>query len=93
MDASPRGPSLGNILEIYSPPPWLVQRKSGNQAKVLMVRNWKSIWDAIRSTPGASPPHFGGRMRRAEGVCIGKGQTKCNQGRKASGGKSVSTAI
>ena len=71
----------GNILESYSPPPWLVQRMSENQAKVLMARNWKSIWDAIRSTPGAFPPHFGGRMRRAEGDCIGKGQTKGNQGR------------
>ena len=93
MDAFPSGPSLGNILESYSPPPWLVQRKSENQAKVLMVRNWKSIWDAIRSTPGASQTYFGGRMRRAEGDCIGKEQTKGNQGRKASGGKSVSTPI
>ena len=81
MDAFPSGPSLGNILESYSPPPWLVQRKSENQAKV------------FRSSPGASPPHFGGRMRRAEGDSIGKGQTKGNQGRKASGGKSVSTPI
>ena len=27
------------------------RRKRGNQTKVLVVRNWKSTWDAIRSTP------------------------------------------
>ena len=37
-----------------------------NQTKVLVVRNQKSIWDAIRSTPGASPPHLGGRTGRDE---------------------------
>ena len=37
------------------------QRRSRNQAKVLMARNWTSIWDAIRSTPGTSPPLLGGR--------------------------------
>ena len=30
--------------------------KRANQTKVLVVRNSKSICDAIRSTPGASPP-------------------------------------
>ena len=29
-----------------------------------MVKNWTSVWDAIRSTPGASPPHFYVRMGR-----------------------------
>ena len=39
-------------------------------SKVLMVRNWTSLWDAIRSTPGASPPCLGGRDGRDEyGVC------------------------
>ena len=41
------------------------QRKRANQTK-----SWwhgtKSIWDAIKSTPGASPPHLGGRARRDE---------------------------
>ena len=60
------------------------QRKRGNQAKVLMVRNWTSVCDAIRSTPGASPPHLSGRTRRDEyGACISKGQIKSDQGRKA----------
>ena len=76
MDVFPSGLSLGDIPEGYSAPPWWHQRKRGNQAKVLMVRNWTSIWDAIRSTPGASPPHLGGRARRDEyGTCIAKGQT------------------
>ena len=61
MDVSSSGLSSGDIPEGYSAPPWWHQRKRGNQAKVLMVRNWTSIWDAIRSTPGASPPLLGGR--------------------------------
>ena len=40
------------------------QRKRGNQGKVLIVRNWTSIWDAIRPTPGASPPLLSGRTGR-----------------------------
>ena len=39
---------------------WIASEAS----KVLMVRNWTSVWDAIRSTPDASPPHHYGRMRR-----------------------------
>ena len=54
-------------------------------SKVLTVRNWTSVKDAIRSTPGASPPRLGGRARRDEcGACTGKGQTKSDQGRRAS---------
>ena len=40
------------------------QRKRENQSKVLVVKNWTSIWDAIRSTPGASPPCLNDRTRR-----------------------------
>ena len=50
-------------------------------------RSWwyetKSIWDAISSTPGASPPCLNGRVRKAEGTCVIKGQTKSDQGRIA----------
>ena len=50
-----------------------------------MVRSWTSVWDVIRSTPGASSRHLGGRTRRDEnGTSVGDGQTKFNQGRKAS---------
>ena len=50
-----------------------------------MVRNWTSVWDAIRSTPGASSGHLGGRTRRDEkGTYVREGQTKFDQGRKAS---------
>ena len=37
-----------------------------NQTKVLAVRNEKSIWGAIRSTLGASPPRLSGRTGRDE---------------------------
>ena len=47
-------------------------------------RSWwygtKSIWDAIRSAPGASPPCLNGGVRKAEGTCVVKGQTKTDQG-------------
>ena len=53
-------------------------------SKFFMVRSWTSVWDAIKSIPGASPPHLGGRTRRDEyGAYVSKGQTKSNQGRKA----------
>ena len=43
-----------------------------------------AVRDAIRSTPGASPPHLGGKTGREEyGACVGKGQTKSDQERKA----------
>ena len=61
--------------------PWVASEVS----KVLRVRNWTSLRGAIRSTPGASPPHLHGRTGRDEyGTCVGKGETKSNQGRKAS---------
>ena len=50
--------------------------------------------DAIRSTPGTSPPHLGGRTGRdADCACVGKGQTKSNQEGKAFGVTSVYTPI
>ena len=49
------------------------------------MKSWVSSRDAIRSTPGTSPPHLGGRTGRdADCACVGKGQTKSNQRRKAS---------
>ena len=63
-------------------------------SKVIMVKNWTSVRDANRSTPGASPPHLGGRTKRDKcDTCIGKGQTKCDQEGKAFGVKSVYTPI
>ena len=60
--------------------PWVASEAS----EVLMVRNWTSVWDAIRSTPGASPPHLGGKTWRDKfSACVSKGQTKSNQERKA----------
>ena len=44
------------------------------------VKGWTLVRDAIRSTPGASPPHLGGRTGRDEhDACVGKGQTKYDQ--------------
>ena len=61
----------------------IAPRVAPEVSKVLMMRNWMSVRDAIRSTPGASPSRLGGRARRDEyGACIGKGQTKSDQGRK-----------
>ena len=55
------------------------------KGKFLMVRNWTLAWEAIRSTPGASASHLSGRTRRDDyGACISKGQTKSDEGRKAS---------
>ena len=50
---------------------WEAFRRVGPQvaseaSKVLMVRGWTAERDAIRSTPGASPPCLGGRTGRNE---------------------------
>ena len=42
--------------------PWVASEAS----KVLIVRSWMSVRDAIRSTPGASPSHLGDRTRRVK---------------------------
>ena len=63
-------------------------------ASEVMMKSWMTGRDAIRSTPGTSPPHLGGRTERVEdGACIGKGQTKSDQEGKAFGVKSVYTPI
>ena len=55
--------------------PWVASEAS----KVLTVRNWTSVWDAIRSTPGASIHCLGGRTGIYKyGICINKGQTTSN---------------
>ena len=67
--------------------PWVASEASE-------VKSWTSVRDAIRSTPGASPPCLGGRARGDEyGRCIGKGQTKSDQEGKAFGVTSVYTPI
>ena len=69
-------------------------RVASEASKVLMVKNWTSVRDAIRSTPGASPPRLSGRTRRDTcDACIGKGNTKSDQEGKAFGVKSVYTTI
>ena len=53
-------------------------------ASEVMVNSWMSVRDAIRSTPGVSPPGLGGRTRRDEySACISKRQIKSDQERKA----------
>ena len=70
--------SLGGILEGYpNCTPGGIRGKQGFNDEQLDVR------DAIRSTPGASGSHLGGRTGRDEYVtCMGKGQTKSNWERK-----------
>ena len=65
---------------------WKVTLIAPRVASEVMVRSWMAVRDAIRSTPGASPPHLSGRTRRDEyDACIGKGQTKSDQEGKAFG--------
>ena len=50
------------------------------------MKSWTSGRDAIRYTPGTSPPRLGGRTGRdKDGACVGKGQTKSDQEGKAFG--------
>ena len=86
MDVSSSGLSLGDIPEGYSSPPRWHKRKRGNQAKVLMVRNWTSIWNAIRSAPGASPPHL---MVGRGGIIVDTASVRVGGG--GLGGRPVST--
>ena len=44
----------------------IVPQVASEASKVLMMRNWTSVRDAIRSTLGASPPHLSGRTGRDE---------------------------
>ena len=83
----PRGLSLGGILEGYSD-----CNPGGTEANE--VNSWTSIRDAMRSTPGASPPRLSGRSGRDEcEACVSKGQTKSDQEGKAFGVTSVYTPI
>ena len=80
MNVFPNNLSLESIPEGYSAP-WM----ASEARKVLMVRNWTSIWNAIRFIPGGSLPHLIGRTRRDEyRACITKGQTESDHRRKAS---------
>ena len=87
-------PSAVLAWEAFQKVTLIAPRVASETSKVLMVRNWTSDRDAIRSTPGTSPPHLSGRTWRVEdGACIGKGQTKSDQERKTLGVKSVYTLI
>ena len=90
MNVSPRGLSLGSIPKVTLIAPWVASEAS----KVLLVRNWTSVRDVIRSTPGASPTCLSGRTGGDEYcACVGKGQTKSDQEEKAFGVTSVYTPI
>ena len=85
-NVSPRGLSLGSI-PVTLIAPWVASEASE-------VKGWTSVRDAIRSTPGASPPHLGGRTGRDKcDACVGKGRNKSDQEGKAFGVKSVYTPI
>ena len=77
-------PSVVLAWEAFWKVTLIAPRVASKASKVLMVRSWTSVRDAIRSTPGASPPHLGGRPGRDEyGACVSKGWTKSDQERKA----------
>ena len=72
----------------------IAPRVASETSRILMVKSWTSVRDAIRSTPGASPLHLGGRTGRDEyDDCVSKGQTKSDQEGKAFGVMSVYTPI
>ena len=51
----------------------IAPRMASEQAR-LKVKSWTSGRDAIRSNPGTSPLHLGGRTKRVEdSACVGKG--------------------
>ena len=76
---------LVTLGKLHCSTPGGISGKKVSQTKVLVVQNQKSIWDAIRSIPGAFPPYLGGWTKRDEyDACVSKGQTKSDQGRKAS---------
>ena len=78
-NVSPSGLAWEAFQKVSLIAPWVASEVN----MVLMVRSCMSVRDAIRSTPGASPPHLGGRTRRDKYIaCIGKGQTKSDQERK-----------
>ena len=69
MNISPSGLAWEAFWKVTLIAPQVASEAS----KVLMVRSWTSVRDAIRSTPGASPARLGGRTGRDKyGSCIGR---------------------
>ena len=62
INISPRGLAWEAFRKVTLIPPWVTSEAN----KVLMVRSWTAVRNAIRSTAGASPPHLGGRTERVE---------------------------
>ena len=70
------------------------QSKRGDQAEVLMVKNWTLVWEAIRSTPGASLPHLGGGAGRDSSEIPALVRDRLTLAREGSlGGRPVSTPV
>ena len=57
-NVSPGGLAWEAFWKVTLIAPWV--------ASEVMVKSWASVRDAIRSTPGASPSHLGGRTGRDE---------------------------
>ena len=57
MNVTPRGLAWETFLKVTL----IAPRVASEVSKVLMLRSWTSVRDAIRSTPGASPPRLSGR--------------------------------
>ena len=51
-------------LEAFRKVTLIAPQLASEASKVLMVRSWTLVRDAIRSTPVASPHHLGGRTGR-----------------------------
>ena len=52
------------VWEAFQKITLVAPRVASEASEVLKVKSWMSARDAIRSTPGASPPCPGGRTRR-----------------------------
>ena len=52
--------------EIFQKVTLIAPLVASEESKVLMVKSWTSVRDAIRSTPGASPFCLGSRTERDE---------------------------
>ena len=62
MNVSPSGLAWEAFLKVTL----IAPRVASEVSKVLMLRSWTSVRDAIRSTHGASPPRLSGRTGRDE---------------------------
>ena len=81
-------------LEAFQKVTLITPRVASEASKGLMVRNWVLVWDAIRSTPDASPRCPSVRTRRDSSGMPALVRDRLTLAREGSlGGRPVSTPI